>query len=99
MSDLFDPAVIETTSVTSSSSMVVVTLSREDVAGTRVTYQFAFPHTDEDFYIGLVALDESNNTGRGRKEMTGFRGFFQQTEYFQHKRNVSSARTMPTVFS
>jgi hypothetical protein len=64
MSDLFDPVVVESTSV-SSSSVVVVTLNREDVAGMRVTYQFAFPHTDEDFYIGLVAVDESNNTGRG----------------------------------
>ena len=65
MSDLLDPTIVESPS----SSMVVVTLSREDVAGTRGTYTFTFPHYDEDFYIGLVALDESNNTGRGgRKE-------------------------------
>jgi hypothetical protein len=42
----------------------LVTLLREDVAGTRVTYQFLFPHFEEEYYIGLLALDQANNTGK-----------------------------------
>jgi hypothetical protein len=38
-------------------------LTREDVAGTRVTHEFSFPYYEEEFYVGLVGVDEANNTG------------------------------------
>ena len=42
----------------------LVSLERRDTAGSSTSHQFLFPHLEQEFYVGLVAYDEMNNTGK-----------------------------------
>ena len=37
--------------------------ARTDLGGMKTSYQFQFSHFDQVFYLGLVGVDDSNNTG------------------------------------
>jgi hypothetical protein len=69
MGDLLDPSALESAETLETESFpvtrvtLVSQLTREDVAGTRVTHEFSFPYYEEEFYVGLVGVDEANNTG------------------------------------
>ena len=43
---------------------VLETLVRTDKTGTQTSHQFKFNYFEEEFYIGLVAHDDFNNTGK-----------------------------------
>ena len=45
-------------------SAVLVSLARADRAGVDTSFQFKFNFFEEELYIGLIGLDESNNTGK-----------------------------------
>jgi hypothetical protein len=72
MGDLLDPSALESAETLETMGRegfpvtrvtLVSQLTREDVAGTRVTHEFSFSYYEEEFYVGLVGVDEANNTG------------------------------------
>ena len=42
----------------------VVMFRRKDKAGVKARYQFQYKYFDEDVYVGLVGIDDANNTGK-----------------------------------
>ena len=70
MGDLLDPLGLDSAeplvgeNLPTTTLVTLVTLTRQDTAGTRVTHEFPFPFYEEEFYIGLAGVDEAGNKGK-----------------------------------